>query len=1171
MRGFFRFLCMTFGIMPLLPLTGGQAAVVTNAFVTSYAVTTNGVGNRAITFQLSPTGVVEVVPFAPDLVRVRFHFAGLYEREEIAIDQPYSNWPSFSHAISATATNLLIETDVLHISIVLSNRFQVHFLDPSGHDLLRDGQIEYNDTYQQITDTLAYEQVSWPGESTSVSNFPTGFKVRSVKERAADEAFFGLGDTAGPLNRRGRSIQFWAQDTYQFGEGRTPKYTALPMVYGVRGADTNHPAFAYGLFFNNPARPVFHLDGPDNTWSFEAGDDQLDYFFFGGGSDHTMISVIDRFSELTGRPAMLPKWAMGFHQSRHSYFTQDRAQEIALAMRTNDFPCDAIYLDIGSQMEVGGQSAQFTFNSNYTNVPGLVQYAGDLGMKLVPLIEPLLTTNDPLYGEAFTNLYFLKNNDLSTFVGTNFLGRISWLDFSIDSTVNWWTGQLTNYLANYGFEGIWNDLNEPNENAMPLDTVWFLEGRYGGGLVTNDSRKWHAINKNTYNMWEVQVTVDALRAHAPEKRPFVLSRGAWPGIQKLAAGWSGDNKSSFDHLRFNVPLGLNVMISGQTWFGHDVGGFVDDTSAELLTRWTQSGALNPMFRNHSTLNTIDQEPWVFGETHALWNRRWIKFRYQLMPYLYSLACASATNGVPINAPTVFYFQSDTNTFSRNDYDYMVGRDLLVAPVYSNNAKSRVVYLPSGHAWYAWESGARYAGGVSVHVPASLGSLPLFTRAGAIIPRGPVQYYANEFQPDFLDILHWPGGTNLFVLTEDDGETTNHLAGVIAQTVLTSVSETNQLTFTIGTRTGSYDPGARDFYLLMMDANPVDAVMVNSGLIARVANRAEAEASVDPAWSYDAFHRLLVVKVPGDGTHQVVQADFTPFIDTDGDGMPDDWEETFFGGSTNATATANPDGDSWNNLQEYQAGNHPLMYEAITASYTNMAVAGTFTFWNEKANNMRLVGSNRWAYVADLTGATNIEFKFVANSDWGSGNWGDNLQTVTVPPIVNQQAFGSGANIQLTGSYTGWYTFSFTYSSNNLNNIRYSVTAAEQTDSDGDGINDALEAYYGMNPYSAADAAMDEDADAFSFVEEAVAGTSPIRADSFHSVTGLVDSSGGGSIVSWNAVTGRTYQILISTNLLDVPAWSPLPPYTNLSGSGPVSITDTSGLPFSLYRIDVQKP
>jgi len=1153
-----------------------DAVVITSQYVTGYTISTNATGNKSVLFSLSPTGEVEVVPFAPDVVRVRFHFGGLYEREEIAIDKVWTNWPAFSQTFSQpSATNFLIETEQLTISIVLSNQFQVHFYTTNGVMLLEDVQMDYDQDYKPIEDTFGYAQKDWPGESSSISNLPSGYKLRAVKKMGADDAFFGLGDTAGSLNRRGRAFQFWGQDTYQFGENRAPKYTALPMMYGVRPATTNQPALAYGLYFNNPARPVFKLYGDNSSWSFEAGDDQLDYFFFGGGSQHTMPEVINRFSELTGRPVMLPKWAMGYHQSRHSYSNQQYVLNIADGLRSNGFPCDAIYLDIGAQMNFlggvessdgGAHPGQLTFNSFFTNVAGMVNDVESMGMKLIPLIEPLIATNDPLYPTAFSNLYFIKNNDLSTYVGTNFIGRISWLDFSIADTVTWWMGQITNYLTAYGFEAIWNDLNEPNENAMPLDTLWFLDGRYGGGLVTNDSRKWHSNNKNTFNIWESRLTYDALRIQHPDKRPFVLSRGAWPGIQRYAAGWSGDNKSSFDHLRFNVPLGLSVMISGQAWFGHDVGGFVDDTTAELLSRWIQSGALNPMFRNHSTLGSLNQEPWLFGATETLWNRNWIKFRYQMMPYLYTLAANSSTSGVPMNAPTVFYYQNDANTYSNNNYEYMAGRDVLVAPVYVQGTNNRSVYLPAGDSWYFWDKQVRYQGGQTVNVPAFMGALPLFSRAGAIIPMGPVQMYANEFVPDYLNICHWPGGTNSFTLYEDDGFTTNYLGGQYAMTTMSSVSSTNKLEFTIQARTGTYNPGARDYYLIMYDANPVEQVWVNSSIVSRVANRMELEAESGPAWSYSAFDRQLTVRVPGDGSLQLIEADFTPVIDTDGDGMPDNWEFIFFSGITNAHATSDSDLDTRNNLAEYQAGTHPLKKDVFSSVYSNMSVAGTFTLWNQKADNMRRIASNRWALVADLTGNTNIEFKFVANNDWGSGNWGDNLQSNFTPPMNEQLGFDSGANIKLNGSYTGWYTMTF-----NETNKRYSVLSSANSDIDGDGMSDEYEAYYGLNPYSAADALFDVDGDDFTELQEFIAGTSLVNPESYHSVTGLLSEALPGSTLFWSAVSGRQYIVLFSTNLLESPAWAPLIPFTNLTGSGPLSITDTSSATFKAYRIDVRKP
>lgn len=1162
--------------LALLPFKTVQAVVVTSSYVTAISVTTNAMGNRSAVFSLAPQGAVEVTPFAPDVVRVRFHFGSLFDREEVAISKPFSNWPAFAQTFSQpSVTNFLIETELLRISIVLSNQFRVHFLDTNGIALLEDVQIDYDQDYKPINDTNGYEQVGWPGESTSVSNLPSGYKLRSVKKMGTNDAFFGLGDSDGGLNRRGRAFQFWGQDTYQFGETRTPKYTALPMMYGVIPAVSNRAAAAYGLFFNNPARPVFKLYGANDTWSFEAGDDQLDYFFFGGGRSHLMESVIDRFSELTGRPVMLPKWAMGYHQSRHSYFSQQRVLDVARDMRTNDFPCDAIYLDIGSQNNyLGGvpssdssaQPGQFTFNTTYTNVPALVATVDSLGMRLIPLVEPLLTTNDPLYAVAFSNLYFIKDNSLGNYVGTNFLGRISWLDFSIDDSVTWWTGHLTNYLSTYGFEAIWNDLNEPNENAMPLDTLWFLGGRYGGGLVTNDTRKWHSNNKNTYNVLESKMTYNAMKQHSPSRRPFVLSRGAWPGVQQYAAGWSGDNKSSFDHLRFNVPVGMSVMISGQAWFGHDVGGFVDNTTSELLSRWIQSGCLNPLFRNHSTLGTIDQEPWLFGSAETLWNRKWIKFRYRMMPYLYSLAANATTSGVPMNTPVVFYYQGDANTYSNNNYDYMAGRDLLSAPVYISGASSRSVYLPAGSTWYHWDFGTRYEGGQTVTVPAFQGALPLFSRAGAIIPMGPVQYYANEFVPDYLEIHHWPGGTNAFVLYEDDGSTTNYTAGVYARTPMNSVSSTSSLSFVIGPRSGGFDPGARAYYLIMYDANPVEQVTINSATVTRVANRAELDASSSDAWSYSAYGRTLTVKIEDDGAQKSIAASFAAFVDSDGDGLPDDWERAFFTGITNANAASDSDADGRNNLAEYHAGTHPLRADMFGGVYSNMAVAGTFTLWDQKADNMRRIASNTWGYVADLSGNTNVEFKFVANNDWGAGNWGDNLQTNFMPPLLNQLGFSSGANIKLNGSYSGRYSMTF-----NETNLRYSVVSSADSDLDGDGMSDEWEAYYGLNPYSAADAVFDVDGDDFTAAQEYISGTSMVNPDAYHSITGFASETVSGSVVRWAAVSGRTYRVLYSTNLVEEPAWYLLSTFSNVTVSGSLSITDTSPADLKAYRVDVSKP
>ncbi len=1130
----FRRLLLILFIIPSV----ARAAVGTGGWVTAAYVTTNAAGNRSAVFTLGPTGAVEVTPFAPDVVRVRFHFTAVtsfYEREEIAIAKPFTNWPGFTASFSnASATNYVIETDQLRVDIITSNKFQVNFRDKSGYDLLHDFQIEFNPDYHQIDDTNAYKQVAWPSGSTSVSNVPGGFKLKQVKVMPTNVAFFGAGEFGGPLNRRGTTQQYWNQDVFAWEEYRNPMYLSLPFFYGVVPATATNPSFAYGLFFNNPARPVIEFQsGFGDTFAFHAGDDQLDYFFFGGGSNHTMEAALDRYSELTGRPAFMPRWAYGYHQSRHSYTNQQIVQDLVDEFQDRDIPVDAVYLDIDTQRISNNLRHQLTFNSGFTNVPGMIAYCTNLGVKLVPIIEPCITTNDPLYGEALSNLYFIKKNDLGTYVGSNFLGSISWVDFSqTDFARQWWIGKVTNFLATNPFECIWNDLNEPNENAMPLDNLYYLDGRYGD-ITTNDTRRWQAIIKNTFGNMVGSASFEALQRRDAARRPFVLSRAGWPGIQLYAMGWSGDNLSSFDNLRYNIRLGLGVMISGQPQFGHDIGGFAGDSSGELLSRWLEFGVLNPFCRNHTINGSANQEPWAFGEPFTLWNRRWIKYRYELMPYLYTLAHESTTNGRPVNMPTVFCFTSDTNTFAKNEYDFMVGPSILAAPVYTSNATTRTVYLPSGADWYFWENDQRMTGGQSVLVQASLGSLPLFYRAGGIVAMGRTN----------LDIHFWPGASNAFTLYEDDGATTNHLAGQAAQTRFSQGQATNTWTFAVDARQGPFNPGSRVTYYIGHAASNVTAVTLDGTNLARFANRGELEGTASNGWCYNFPARKLTIKV-NDASN-----------------------------ARQAVATFN---------------NQSYSYTAFSSAFTAMTVAGTFQFWNEAEANMRLSTDVVWSAVVDLAGQSNIEFKFVANRSWAVSNWGALAQSDVFVPIDNT-AFGNGSNLMAIGSFTGVYTFTF----NNITRA-FSLYPAGDRDSDKDGADDRWEYYYGLDALARSDGALDADGDGLANSNEYFSGGNPVRSDSdedgmddlseFIAGTTLtnpasylfIDSetrvdTNNTVVITWDAVTGRTYEVFYATNLLVGAGWQTLNGFTNVTGTGVVSVADTNVAGGRQYRVGVRRP
>ncbi len=1124
-------------------LLGARAlgTVTTNGPATITQILTNALtGNRYVQCTLGTNGVVEVVPMAPDLVRVRYHFAGLYDREEPAIAKPFSNWPAFSLAITNLGgTNLALTTSSLRVDIVLSNKFQIHFKDVSGYDLLRDFQIEYDPGYHQISDTNAYAQVAWPSGSTSVSNTPGGFKLKAIKVMPPNEVYFGGGEFATALNRRGATLQYWSQGTFAWEESRNPMYLSLPFWYGVQPSATNHPAFAYGVFFNNPARPVVKFNsGYGDTYSFEAGDDQLDYFFFGGGASHAPSAILDRYSELTGRPAMLPKWAYGFHQSRHSYGSQSNVLAIAQSLRDNDFPSDAIYLDIGVQ----NTNQQLTFNSQFTNVAGMVVACSNLGFRLVPLVEPFLLTNDPMYAEAAAGLYFLKNNDLSIHGHTNFLGSgLSWFDFSIAQTRDWWTARLTNFLSQFGFQAIWNDLNEPEENNMPLNVVWYLDGRYGGGTNNTDTRKWQAVNKNTYSLLEASVSYSAQRAANLAGRPFVLSRAGWPGIARYALGWSGDNVASYDHLRHNIRLGASVMISGQPNFGHDIGGFDGNVSDDLFTRWLAMGVLQPFFRNHTF--SANREPWLFADENVAINRRIIKFRYEIMPYLYSLAHDTATNGMPLNRPTFFEFISDVNTYSLNDYDFLVGANLLAAPAYASNSLVRSVYLPYGANWFSWRYGDFYLGGQTVTEPAPVGALPLFVREGTIIPMGPVAPSTGAPPPDHLDLHVWPQASGDFTLYEDDGATTNYLAGAFAATRLTSAPSGNTLTLTALARQGSFAPGARSFYWVVHALSNTAAVALDGAPLPRRANRAELETAGE-GWCFNFPRRELTIRVVDTAATRNAQVNF---------GSP-----------------------------------YPVSYSSFSGALTNLTVAGSFNAWDAASRNMRKVTNFVWATVLDFGGETNPTFRFVANDGATGAAWGDNAQTNFSLPMQSIAA-AAGSNILVSGAFTGAVSITF-----NETNFAYTVRPAGASDVDGDGLPDAWEFQYGFDPLTANDASYDADGDGLSNSaeyllganpvrsdsdgdsqsdgEEALAGTDPLNALSFFAVAAhWVNATNGSAMIRWNAVTGRLYGVEFAPSLSPTSLWSGLAGQSNLSGSGVLTAADTNSAGARFYRVHVIRP
>lgn len=971
----------------LLGAAAASAAIQTVGTATNVTLSVDATnGNVTATFAIDNGGVAAVTPLAVDTVRVRYHFGGLWSKEEPMIAKQPGEWATISNSVTFAdqGATYLIQTPQLDV-VVTKSPFKVDFKDRSGFYLLRDDHSEFDSAY------------GYSGQSGWSSG---GFKLKCIKTLPAGQSFFGLGEYGGPLNRRGSEFECWNTGTYNWNEFNKPEYLNTPFFYGVQPASGSTNAFAYGILFNNPCRPLFKFGTQFGgaAYSFEAGDGQMDYFFFGGGAAHTMAAVADRFSELTGRPATLPKWAFGYHLSRFSYDNQSWVQYLADAAVANNIPLDAVYLDI-DYMKVNAAGSptdannlhQFTANASLFPNPGnMVSYCAAKGVKIIPLIEPVLETLDPFYADANAHSHFIKDNGGGTVVGNIYLGPVSWPDFSSTPARTWWQDKITNWMTSFPFAGIWNDINEPEGDSIPANGLLWLDGRYG--TSTTDSRRQWCNEHNYFGLRCASTSYEALLAKNPDKRPFVLSRSGNCGIQRYAVSWSGDTAANWTYARTCIRFGTSAMISGVAWFGHDIGGFTGTVDPELLTRCHEWGALLPFFRSHSRkgddYHGADQgrEPWRYSEPYQGAMRNSIQFRYQLMPYLYTLAHNCTQTGEPMNTPPVFKYFADTNTAALNDYEFMVGDYLLAAPVYNQGATTRSVYLPyaPGVGWYHWWSNTRYTGGNTVSVSAPLGQLPLFVRSGAIIPMGPTMQHTMEFTPGYLDLNCWPDGDSAFTLYEDEGEGWGCTNGVYAATTFTSTRTPTNWDFNIATRQGSYNPGHTNFFIYVYNPDSVAAVKLNGAPLAQVADLAATNG-----WLLTGDGKLAI-KLADTGAAQTVLVD---------------WD------TNNVVVSSN--------------------------TYSAMTVAGTFLNpqWNAAASNMTAVADHVWQFDTTLAAATNFQFKFVANGNW-STNWGENVgsQTQFAVPLAGTGKPNSATNIAVNGTFNGRYRFTF-----NDQTLAYSVT------------------------------------------------------------------------------------------------------------------------------------
>jgi len=773
-----RALCLLLFIgVVFLPVCLMQAAPIFPGNVSSIHKTAHGIELTARDVQLR----VDVL--APAVVRVRYAVTGEDPAEDsFAVLANASNDPPAIKTVE-TADSVSLNTGGMVVRIAKSP-LRVQFLDPAG---------------KTISEDAPDPAVVFNGNS---------FLVR--KTMPQDEHYFGLGDKTGPLDHRGMAFSLWNTDAFGWQESTDPLYKSIPFLLALRNGS------AYGVFLDNTYRTSFDFGvRSPGVYSFGGEGGKLDYYFFYGPDPKR---VIEEFTALVGRTPLPPLFALGYQQCRYSYYPEARVREIASEFRKRNIPADVIYLDIDYQQN----NRPFTVDRE--RFPTFRQMVHDLraeGFKTVAITDlhiAKLPGYKP-YDQGLAHGFFVKNPDGTVYDGKVWPGDSVFPDFTRAAVREWW-GTLYDDFERMGVRGYWNDMNEPSvfrdpEKTMPLDSVHYVEDR------KTDHREIH----NVFGMENARATYEGLLRLEPNVRPFVLTRAAFAGTERYAATWTGDNSATWNHMRISIPQLLNLGISGFAFAGDDIGGFNGSPTPELLTRWMELGAFNPMYRNHAAKETRNREPWVDGPEHEAIRRKYIETRYQLLPYIYTEMEAASRTGVPMMRPMFLEFPDEPEVAVNQD-EFMFGRSLLVAPKIWDFSQPYPVVLPRGD-WYDFWTGKKQAGGTSIRVDPALDQLPVYVRAGSVLPEQPTVMHVEQVPAGPLQLRVFPGPNCVGDLYIDDGNTLAYQHGDFLRLHFSCLSSSNSLAINISTVHAHFQPWLHQVQFVVYGLErPVQAMSVN---------------------------------------------------------------------------------------------------------------------------------------------------------------------------------------------------------------------------------------------------------------------------------------------------------------------------------------------------------
>lgn len=663
---------------------------------------------------------IKIEAYSPAVIRIRM------DKRELGRDFSYAvaGKPQLTKTtLSEQDETFIFSTDSIR-TIIQKNPFSVAFYTKQG---------------QLINADEKGLNTSWIGE-----------QVTTYKALQQGERFIGLGEKTGNLDKAGNGYTHWNLDSYGYTTAQDPIYSTIPFYIGI------HHHLNYGIFFDNTFQSDFNFGASNDRFSsFGARGGEMNYYFIYGKK---IADILREYTALTGRMEMPPLWSLGYQQNRFSYYPDTEVIRIAKTLREKQIPADGITLDIHHMEDY----KLFTWDKErFPDPAGMNKKLNEMGFKTTVIVDPGIKVEKdyPVYEDGKKKAVFVKYPDGTSWTAAVWPGWCHFPDFTNPEVREWWKEKMAFYKDS-GVSGIWSDMNEPATwgHKAPSNILFDFDG------LPTTSLEAH----NAYGLEMARSCYEGAKNLFP-KRPFMLTRSAYAGVQRYSALWTGDNISEEEHMLLGIRLLNSLGLSGVAFSGMDVGGFTENATVELFARWIQLGAFFPYFRSHTNINTNAAEPWTFGEAVTEIARNFIGLRYRLLPYLYSCFYEATQNGMPVMRSLAIDYTFDDKVYdTRYQNEFLFGPSMLILP-YRGDVNFGEAYFPEGK-WYDLFTDTVQNGAEEKILKLHFSRLPVYVKESSIIPMQSLIQSTSEMPEDILYLHIYKGEiNNRFTYYEDDGE------------------------------------------------------------------------------------------------------------------------------------------------------------------------------------------------------------------------------------------------------------------------------------------------------------------------------------------------------------------------------------------------------------------